>query len=597
MTTPQIIAFGIIFASLILFAWGRWRYDIVAMGALIVSVICGIVPSDTAFSGFSDPAVITVAAVLIISQSLQRSGAINVLAASITRLPSNPTIQIGALTLTVAILSAFMNNVGALALMLPVAIRAAQASDMPPSRVLMPIAFGSLLGGLATLIGTPPNIIISSYRAEVMGKSFGEGGGFGMFDFAPVGALAALVGIIFIVTIGYRLIPHREGGDTALEDLMQIDEYVTELAVPEESPLIGKPIRELVVLAEGDISVVALMRQGGKELAPPWYTRMQPGDHLIIEGGTEAIAMAVEKSGFDLVTDRDVSTESLSSDEVIVVEAVVNPGSRLEGRTAGGLRINSRYGVNILAVARQGKPIRDRIGHIRFQAGDVVLIQGAEQLLYESLNSLGCLPLASREISVPGQSSYLPLAIFAAAIAAAVFGLVRIDVAFIAAVVVLVATRLFPLREMYDSVEWPVIILLGAFLPVGAALNATGATDLIADGITAIAGGMPLWVMLMTIMTISAVLSAVINNAATAVLMAPIAVSVANIAGVNFDPFLMAVAIGSSSAFLTPIGHQSNLLVMGPGGYRFGDYWRMGLPLTAVTFAVAAPLLVLFWGP
>lgn len=597
MTTPQIIAFGIILASLILFAWGRWRYDIVAMGALIVAVISGIVPSDTAFSGFSDPAVITVAAVLIISQSLQRSGAINVLAGSIGRLPSNPTIQIGALTLTVAVLSAFMNNVGALALMLPVAIRAAQASGMPPSRVLMPIAFGSLLGGLATLIGTPPNIIISSYRAEVMGKSFGEGGGFGMFDFAPVGVLVALVGVIFIVTIGYRLIPHREGGDTALDELMQIDEYVTEIAVPEESPLIGKPIRELVVLADGDVSVVALIRQGGKELAPPWYTRMQPGDHLMIEGGTEAIAMAVEKSGFGLVTDRDVSAESLSSDEVIVVEAVVNPGSRLEGRTAGGLRINSRYGVNILAVARQGKPIRDRIGHIRFQAGDVVLIQGAEQLIYESLNSLGCLPLASREIAVPGQRSFLPLAIFAAAIAATVFGLVRIDVAFVAAVVVLVATRLFPLREMYDSVEWPVIILLGAFLPVGAALNATGATGLIADGITAIAGGLPLWVMLVTIMTISAVLSAVINNAATAVLMAPIAVSVANIAGVNFDPFLMAVAIGSSSAFLTPIGHQSNLLVMGPGGYRFGDYWRMGLPLTAVTFAVAAPLLVLFWGP
>ena len=521
MTTPQIIAFGIIIASLVFFAWGRWRYDIVAMGALVVSIISGIVPSETAFSGFSDPAVITVAAVLIISQSLQRSGAINVLAESIGKLPNNPMIQIGALTLTVAALSAFMNNVGALALMLPVAIRAAQASSIPTSRVLMPIAFGSLLGGLATLIGTPPNIIISSYRAEVLGKSFGEGGGFGMFDFAPVGAIAAFAGVIFIFTIGYRLIPHREGGDTTLEDLMQIDDYVTELVVPEESPLIGKPIRELVVLADGDISVVALICGDARELAPPWYTRMQPGDHLIIEGGTDAIAMAVEKSDFDLITDRDISKESLSSDEVIVVEAVVNPGSRLEGRTAGGLRINSRYGVNILAVARQGKPIRDRIGHIRFQAGDVVLIQGAEQLIHESLTSLGCLPLASREITVPGRKSYLPLVVFAAAIAAAVLGLVRIDVAFVAAVVVLVSTRLFPLREMYDSVEWPVIVLLGAFLPVGAALNSTGATALIADGITALAGGLPLWVMLMTIMIISAVLSAVINNAATAVLMAP----------------------------------------------------------------------------
>jgi di/tricarboxylate transporter len=597
MTTPQIIAFGIIFASLVLFAWGRWRYDIVAMGALVVSVICGIVPSEDAFSGFGDPAVITVAAVLILSQALQRSGAINVLAASIGQLPNNSIIQIGALTLTVAVLSAFMNNVGALALMLPVAIRAAQSSDIPPSRVLMPIAFGSLLGGLATLIGTPPNIIISSYRAEVLGKSFGEGGGFGMFDFAPVGAVAALAGILFIVFIGYRLIPHREGGDTALDELMQIDEYVTELAVPDDSDLIGKPVRELVVLADGDISVVAVIRNGEKELAPPWYTRMLAGDHLIIEGGTEAIAVAVEASGFEMVTDKELGTASLTSDEVIVIEAVVKPGSRLEGRTAGGLRINSRYGVNILAVARQGKPIRDRIGHIRFQAGDVVLIQGAEQLLYESLNSLGCLPLAAREITVGQQKSFLPLAIFAAAIAAAVFGLVRIDVAFVAAVVVLVTTKLFPLREMYDSVEWPIIVLLGAFLPVGAALNATGATGLIADSIIALAGGMPLWVMLVTIMTISAVLSAVINNAATAVLMAPIAVSVANIVGVNFDPFLMAVAIGSSSAFLTPIGHQSNLLVMGPGGYKFGDYWRMGLPLTIITFAVAAPMLILIWGP
>ena len=597
MTTEQLTAFGIILVSLILFAWGRWRYDLVAMGALVASVICGLVPANSAFSGFSNAAVVTVAAVLIISQSLQRSGAINIIAGSIGRLPRSPIVQIGALTLTVAILSAFMNNVGALALMLPVAIRAAQSADLPPSRVLMPLAFGSLLGGLTTLIGTPPNIIISSYRAEIMGKSLSEGGGFGMFDFAPVGAVAALAGIVFIVVVGYRLIPHRESSDTALDDLMKIEEYVTELAVPENSSLIGKPVRELVVHADGDVSVVAIIRGGEIELAPPWYTRIHAGDHLMIEGGTSAIAAAVEGSGFDLVTDKEFGSDSLASDDVIVLEAVVNPGARLEGRTARGLRINSRYGVNILAVARQGKPIRDRIGHIRFEAGDLILIQGAQQLIYESLSSLGCLPLAPREITIANRKGFYPLAIFAAAIAAAVFGLVPIDVSFVAAVLVLVATRLFPVREMYESVEWPVIILLGAFLPVGAALNSTGATGLIANSITSLSGDMPLWVLLVTIMVISAILSAVINNAATAVLMAPIAVSVANIVGVNFDAFLMAVAIGSSSAFLTPIGHQSNLLVMGPGGYRFGDYWRMGLPLTIVTFAVSAPMLVLIWGP
>ncbi len=596
MTIDQIIAFAVIAASLGLFAWGKLRYDVVAMLALVVSVATGIVPADTAFSGFADPAVVTVAAVLIISQALQKSGAIGILSESIGRLSNNATIQITALTATVAVLSAFMNNVGALALMLPIALQAASSANIPALRVLMPLAFGSLLGGLATLIGTPPNIIISSYRAEALGGSFGSGGGFGMFDFAPVGALVAIAGVAFVSLIGYRLIPHRESGDRAREELMKIDEYVTELEVPEGSDLIGKPIRELVVLADGDISVVAIERQGQKDLAPPWYTRMREGDHLIIEGGTDAIAMATEQSGFSLVHDRHIASDALSSDEVIVIEAVVNPGSRLDGRTARGLRINSRYSVNILAVARQGKPIRDRIGHIRFRAGDVILFQGPEQVLYEALNSLGCLPLAEREISIGGSRSFLPLGIFAAAIAVAAFGLLRIDVAFVAAVVALVATRLFPIRDLYDSVEWPVIVLLGAFLPVGAALDNTGATGLLANGLTSTADGMPIWVVLAAIMTLAALLSAVINNAATAVLMAPIAVSVAKLLEAPVDAFLMAVAIGASSAFLTPIGHQSNLLVMGPGGYRFGDYWRLGLPLTVVTFAAATPLLMLFWG-
>ena len=595
MTTGQLIAFGVILASLILFAWGRVRYDVVAMLALVVSVLTGIVPPESAFGGFSDPAVITVAAVLILSASLQRSGAINAISGSIGKLSGNATVQIAALTTTVAVLSAFMNNVGALALMLPVALRAAKSAGVPASLALMPLAFGSLLGGLATLIGTPPNIIIASFRADAAGGTLAEAG-FGMFDFAPVGAVAAVAGVLFISLIGFRLIPHRVSGDTAREELMRIDEYVTELQVPEDSELIGKPIREVVVLADGDVSVVAVVRGGEKELAPPWYTRMQAGDHLIIEGGTAAIAMAAEKSGFDLVADREIGSENLTSDEVIVIEAVVNPGSRLENRTARGLRINSRYSVNVLAVARQGRPIRDRIGHIRFKAGDVILLQGPEQVVYEALTSLGCLPLAEREISVVGQRSFYPLAIFAAAIAAAAFGLVRIDVAFVAAVVALVLTRLFPVRDVYESIEWPVIILLGAFLPVGAALQNTGATQLIADGITEISAGLPMWTMLVIVMTISAVLSAVINNAATAVLMAPIAITVASILNGPSDAFLMAVAIGSSSAFLTPIGHQSNLLVMGPGGYRFGDYWRLGLPLTIVTFAAATPMLMLIWG-
>tara|TARA_B100000700_G_scaffold65607_1_gene72459 strand:+ start:10833 stop:12629 length:1797 start_codon:yes stop_codon:yes gene_type:complete len=595
MTTEQLTAFSILIVALILFAWGRWRYDIVAMSALIVSVFAGIVPVEEAFDGFSDAAVVTVAAVLIISQSLQRSGALNALSVSIGKLPANSVVQIGALTLTVATLSAFMNNVGALALMLPVAIRAVQSAGIPPSCALMPLAFGSLLGGLSTLIGTPPNIIIASYRAEILGKSFGGSSGFSMFDFAPVGAAVAVAGIVFIALVGYRLIPRRESNNNALEELLHIEDYVAELAVPDESPLIGEPIRELIVLADGDISIVAIVRDGIKELAPPWYTRIRGGDHLIIEGGTDAIAVATENSQFHLVTGKNFHDSDFASDEVLMVEAVINPGARLEGRTLRGLRVNSRYGVNILAVARRGKSIRDRIGHIRFEAGDVILIHGPEQTIYEALNSLGCLPLANREIALANRRSYYPLGVFAVAILATLLGIVRIDIAFVTAVIVLVGTRMLPLREMYDSVEWPIIILLGAFLPVGAALQSTGATTLISEGIFQLAGDMPLWVILLIIMMLSSLLSAVINNAATAVLMAPIAVTVANSINANFDSFLMAVAIGASCAFLTPIGHQSSLLVMGPGGYRFGDYWRLGLPLTAVTFAVAIPMIIVVW--
>ena len=593
MTTAQLISIGIILASLVLFVWGRYRYDVVAVLALVVSVVAGTVPARAAFSGFADPAVITVAAVLIISGALQRSGAINAIAGPITRLSGSVTVQVAALTATVAVLSAFMNNVGALALMLPVALRAAETAGVPPSSTLMPLAFGSLLGGLATLIGTPPNIIIASFRADALGS---VSGGYGMFDFAPVGTVVALAGVAFVALVGVRLIPARESGEKARRELLRIDDYVTELKVPEESPLIGKPVRELVVLADGDVSVVAVIRRGATELAPPWYTRMQAGDHLIIEGDTRAIALAAEGSGFALVPDREIDSEALSSDDVILMEAVVNPGSRLEGRTARGLRINSRYSVNILAVARQGRPIRDRIGHIRFQAGDVILFQGPEQVIYEALSALGCLPLAERNIPMAGQKSFYPLAIFAAAIACAAFGLLRVDVAFVAAAAALVVTRLLPVRDLYDSIDWPVVVLLGAFLPVGGALQHTGATQLFADAIATGAGGLPVWALLVVIMTISALLSAVINNAATAVLMAPIALTVARIIDAPIDAFLMAVAIGASSAFLTPIGHQSNLLVMGPGGYRFSDYWRLGLPLTAVTFAVAAPMLMLVWG-
>ena len=589
MTAGQGLIFAIIGAALVFFAWGRWRYDVVAVAALIVAVAVGVVPADRAFSGFGDAAVITVAAVLILTRSLQRAGTAERISALLGAVPGRAALQIGALTGAVAVLSAFMNNVGAMALMLPVALNAARRYDIPPSRMLMPIAFGSLLGGLTTLIGTPPNVIIASYRAAATGSPFG------MFDYSPAGLGVALIGIAFIATIGHRLLPSLGKGESAADKLFDIGDYVTEVNVPAEHPLIGKPLREIVVAADGDVSVVALFRGGQRQLAPPWFERLREGDTLMIEGDPESLTKAVDATRLELAGDREITSESLRSDDVVLAEAIVGPGSLLEGRTARGLRINSRYGINVLAVAREARQLHDRIGHIRFHPGDVLLVQAPGATMPETLSALGCLPLAERELSLGGRRSHVPLMIFGAAILATVFGIAPVHVAFVAAVLLIALLDAMPLREMYDAIDWPVVVLLGAMLPVGAALQTTGATDRIAGFITGLGAGAPAVVLIGIVMAVAMLLSAAVNNAATAVLMAPVAIGVANTLGVSVDPFLMAVAIGSSCAFLTPIGHQSNLLVMGPGGYHFGDYWRMGLPISLVVLFTATPLIVLIW--
>ena len=411
MTVPQIYIFVVLAAMLTLFIWGRWRYDVVALLALLAVVIGGLIPAEQAFSGFGHPAVITAAAVLVISRAIQNSGLVGWLARGLSTFNRGPMLQTGAVVVLVGILSTFMNNVGALALLMPVVIQIARQSDRSPSDLLMPLSFGSLLGGLVTLIGTPPNIIIATYR----------GTPFSMFDFTPVGIIIALAGALFIALGGWRLIPSRQaqGGDA--DGMFEIEGYITEVVVPEESGLSGKSIGEL--------------------LAPA--------------GEREIIAVA-----------------------------------RLRG--------DQRY----------LKPY---------------------------------------------------------------------------------------MRDLHGSVDWSVIVLLAAMVPVGLAVENSGATALIADGVARLAEVLPPWSIVLVILLIDMVLSDVMNNAATAVLMAPLAFGVAERIGVSPDPLLMVVAIGSSCAFLPPIGHQSNVLVMGPAVYRFGDYWRMGLPPEVIIVAVSVPAILWIW--
>lgn len=585
---------------LVFFIWERWRYDLVALSALLLSTLLGFVPSEEAFLGFGHPAVVTVAAVLIISRGLSNAGAVEILTRYVkVATSSSPSIHVAVLSSLGGLISTVMNNVGALALLMPVAIQSSVEVKRSPAVVLMPLAFGTILGGLVTLIGTPPNIIVAHYRAEVAGEPFG------MFDFTPVGGVMALVGILFVALVGWRLIPIARRSQNAPQDLFSIQEYLTEVEVPENSKAIGKSLSELEMATEdSDALVIGLVRGDQSIRGAAWREHIQVGDVLVLEAGPQGINKFVSTLGLKLtgtqpkeeMPDSD-KKQSPGKDEDMLLEAVVPPDrSWLVGRLAGSLKLRSRFGVNLLGASRQGTPYRGRLREFRFKAGDVLLLQGEKERVLEVIGQLGCLPLAERglQLGKPGQA-WLAGGLFALALGSAMSGLASLPIALICAALGMVLLNIVSPRDVYQTVDWPVLVLLGAMIPIGQALERSGATTVLARFLVNMMEGFPPIMFLGIIMVLTMTLSDVMNNAATAVVMAPLSVAVAQSLGVNTDPFLMAVAIGASCAFLTPIGHQNNLLVMGPGGYRFGDYWRMGLPLELLILLVSLPLLVYMW--
>lgn len=585
----QTIVFITLLLVLVLFIWGRFRHDFVALIGLFILIILGIVPPEGAFNGFGHPAVITVAAVLVIGKALEYSGVIDVIGKWVMRAGNRLTVQILTLSVLVAVASAFMNNVGALAIMMPIAIHMAKKSGHPPSLILMPLAFASLLGGMTTLIGTPPNIIIATFRADATGEAIG------MFNFAPVGAGVAVIGILFISLIGWRLIPKRTTKKSE-EDLFQIDDYITEVKVTKESKANGLNFIELRKTSKADVQILGMVRNKERIHAPDYSTILHIDDILILETDTDSLKTFLEDTGLELVGGKQFRKDAIGSKDISVFEVIVMADSPLIGQTAAGTRMRTRYGINLLAVARREERIHRRLDRIIFRAGDVLLLQGRSHLMEDVISSIGCLPLAQRGLRLGYKKNIaLSLGIFGISILMVILGFLPVQVSFLLAAVAMVLSGALPVKHMYTSIDWPVIVLLGAMIPVGEALETTGGAGLIAGQILALGKQSPPWLMITVILVVTMFLSDIINNAATVVLMAPIALGVAKGIQASVDPFLMAVAIGASCAFLTPIGHQSNTLIMGPGGYRFGDYWRMGLPLEIIIVAIAVPLLLFFW--
>ncbi|WP_290614142.1 SLC13 family permease [Arsukibacterium sp. UBA3155] len=636
MTTPQSIIILILLVTVAMFLWGRWRHDMIALGALLACVLCGVIDPAIAFNGFGHPAVITVACVLVLSAGLQRSGAVDVLARYAMPKKSGLMLSLAALVGIGALLSGFMNNVGALALLMPVALQVANRLEVPPGRVLMPLAFGTILGGMTTLIGTPPNLIVSGFRAQQ-----GNSAGFAMFDFTPVGLAVALTGCVFVV-LAWRFVPARKQAGT---EGFETGAYLTEARVSEKSKIADMRLYDIEKeFDDSGAQIVGLIRNNVKINAPSGGRVIRGGDILVLEAEVDSLGAILSTLGLELEESKTVEkparsdndnakTESRASgskstpefksadskvveakteekpteskpsesksqnaEDIVLMELVVRPESNLQGRSATNIMLRSRYSLNLLAVSRDGGRSKSRLRNFRMQAGDLLLLQGTSESVLEFASDYGCVPLAKRELKIPDKKqAALAGIIMFFAVAGAAFGLLPAAISFAMGVLASMIFKTVPPRSVYSSIDWPVIVLLAALIPVAGAMEATGTAELIASALMKYVAQDNAIVALGMVLVITMFLSDLMNNAATAAVMCPIAIGAALALGVNADSFLMAVAIGASCAFLTPIGHQNNTLILGPGGFKFGDYWRLGLPLEILVVLVALPLLTVFW--
>ncbi|HEX3884665.1 MAG TPA: SLC13 family permease [Stellaceae bacterium] len=627
MNRAQILTVVILVVMVALFLWEKWRFDIVALMALIASVAAGIVPANKAFSGFANPVLPLIGAALIVSTAIGQSGAIEILVRRLNPLMRSRDLQVGVLVACVVILSAFVKNIGALAIFIPAAVQVARRNNRSPSEFLMPLSFASLLGGSMTLVGTSPNILTASVRQQLTGQPFH------MFDFTPVGAGIAVVGAVFL-TFGWRLIPRGLRG-SAGETAFKIEDYTSEARVSAGSSYIGQTVRQVEQHAGGEIAITAIIRDRTGRAVPSGSWRLYEDDVLVIEADPQALELAARDGKLELVGGEeppptvagaakppappksrgraktkaaahkpatktqarsDAEIEERRPERLAVVEAIVGIGSILIGHSASDLRLRERYGVNVLAVARGGRRTSARMRRARFRYGDALVVQGDAERIYEIVASIGCLPLAERELKLGRpRRLLLPLAILGVAMVVTGFEWVPVEIAFVAAALLLVLFRLLSLDEAYGAVDWPILILLGSLIPIGEAVKTTGTADLIAGALSGVAAHTPAFAVIGAVLAVTMLATPVLHHAAAVLVMGPIAASLAQRLGFNIDPFLMAVAVGAGSDFLSPIGHQSNTLVMGPGGYRFGDYWKLGLPLSILVVTLGTPLIMLVW--
>jgi di/tricarboxylate transporter len=588
LTTPQILSFALVTGAIITFAWGRFRYDLVSLVALLIGVAIGIVPAKSAFTGFTSDVVVIIASALVVSAAVARSGVVETAIRPLLGRLKSLSVQVPALAGSTALLSIVTKNVGALAILMPTAIKLGRTEGSSVSALLMPMSFMSLLGGLVTLVGTSTNIIVSQVREETIGKPFG------MFDFAPVGLCLTLLGFV-VVSFGWRVLPRNRQPSGGIEAISADASYSTEATIPDELPEGLATIADLELEKDGVTLVGAVREDGGLVSADPGAVLVS-GAVLVLEGDDEALARVFGRLPLLPVRHTKEVEKDEPKEEIRSIEAVVQPESALIGQSAQRARLQEQYGVKLLAVGRASERITERLREVKLRAGDVLLLQAGEKALPEFIRTLSLLPLAERSVKLGNRRQrFGPIAILFAAIVLIAMGIVPVAMGFFGAAILIVAVGALPMREAYGALEPEVLILIGALTPISEAVQHTGGTKLIANALAHLLTGTPPIMVLGALMVTAMACAPFLHNAPTVLVLGPIAVSVAKQLGLSPDPFLMAVATGAGCDFLTPIGHQCNTLVMGPGGYRFGDYWKLGLPLSILVIVAGVPLIAFFW--
>ena len=589
MTLQQGLAFGLIALTIAAFIWGRFRYDLVALVALVAGLALGIIPAEAAFDGFKNDVTVIIACALIVSAAFARSGIVELAMRRVLPLLKTEQSQVPVLTGAVTLLSMVTKNVGALAIMMPVALQVARRTGSAPSRLLMPMAFGAMAGGMVTLVGTAPNIIVAEVRQEVMGQPFG------MYDFAPVGLALTALALAFLA-FGYRVLPKNRQGATSLNAALAANAYSTEVSAPEDWAPGSMTVSALVDCGDGEVRITALIRDGKRRTGPRGNVVVKPGDVLLVEGEQQALEDFIARSRLKLIRENRPITIDNGAEDIGIVEAVVGRNSPLQGQSIKQADLYGQHGINLLGVSRSGYELTQQLRTAKLSPGDIVLLQGAEQGLPTALKALDLLPLAEREVRLgSARKRYLPAVVLTIAMSLVGFGVVPVAVAFFGAAVIIVALGGLKIREAYSALDGPLLVLIAALIPVSDAIQQTGGSDLVAGLLRDLFVGLPGILAIAGVMLASMAVTPFLNNAATVLIVAPIGATLARQLGFNPDPFLMAVAVGAACDFLTPIGHQCNTLVMGPGGYRFSDYPRLGAPLSLLVLLAGPPLIVQIW--